>query len=170
MTYSMITVVVLLIILIVYVRLHSRAHDQIDTLKKRLESEKLDSNAKTRMYRESQDKVVRLRHEVGNMTSEVRTLRDAVREANTGLRAANEQLGKRQKLQAIKFTADVPMVGWTKTHFKHGEGPCGLIVDGLEWNEKDDRYVLVQHHTDGTRKEFSYMKDDVRGRVELYYK
>lgn len=170
MTYSMITIVVLLIILIVYVRLHSRAHDQIDTLKKRLESEKLDSSAKTRMYRESQDKVVRLRHEVGSLTSDVRTLRDAVRDANTGLRAANEQLGKRQKLQAIKFTADVPMVGWTKTHFKHGEGPCGLIVDGLEWNEKDDRYVLVQHHTDGTRKEFSYMKDDVRGRVELYYK
>ncbi len=77
--------------------------------------------------------------------------------------------GKRKSLIGIKFKAMVPQLGLTTTEFKHGVGPCGLTVDGLAWEELDDRYVLRQWHTDGSHKEFEYMKSDVVGRIEKHY-
>ncbi|SOO46385.1 hypothetical protein [Yersinia phage fPS-19] len=35
-------------------------------------------------------------------------------------------------------------------------------------NELDDRYILTQYHTDGSRKEFEYLKTDIVGRIEKY--
>lgn len=71
---------------------------------------------------------------------------------------------------AIKFTAHIPNTGWHRTEFKLGIGPCGKEVTALHWKEKDDRYELTQTCTDGERKEFTYYKKDVEGRIEITYK
>lgn len=73
-------------------------------------------------------------------------------------------------ITAIKFTAHVPNTGWARTEFKLGIGPCGKEVTALHWLEKDDRYELTQACTDGERKEFTYYKKDVAGRIEIAYK
>lgn len=73
-------------------------------------------------------------------------------------------------ITAIKFTAHVPNVGWNRAEFKLGIGPCGKEVTALHWAEKDDRYELTQTCTDGERKEFTYYKKDVAGRIEIAYK
>lgn len=93
---------------------------------------------------------------------------EEIKELTLRLKAANNELGIRQKLKAIKFTANVPMTGWTKTEFKLGLGKCGHVVDHLKWHELEDRYVLTQWHEDGSRKEFEYMKSDIQGRIEKY--
>lgn len=91
-----------------------------------------------------------------------------IKELRDNLKELSDELGLRQKLKAIKFTANVPLCGWSKTEFKLGVGPCGLTVDHLKWVELDDHYVLTQYHSDGSRKEFEYLKDDIKGRIEKY--
>lgn len=93
---------------------------------------------------------------------------EEIKELTLRLKAANDELGLRQKLKAIKFTANVPMTGWTKTEFKLGLGKCGHVVEFLKWNELEDRYILTQWHEDGSRKEFEYLKDDIQGRIEKH--
>lgn len=73
-------------------------------------------------------------------------------------------------ITSIKFTAHVPDAGWKRTEFKLGIGSCGKEVTALHWIEKDDRYELTQTCTDGERKEFTYYKKDVAGRIEIAYK
>lgn len=73
-------------------------------------------------------------------------------------------------ITSIKFTAHVPNDGWKRTEFKLGIGSCGKEVTALHWVEKDDRYELTQTCTDGERKEFTYYKKDVAGRIEIAYK
>lgn len=80
------------------------------------------------------------------------------------------KLRERHHLAAVKFTANVPHLGWTKTEFKLGLGPCGLHVDSLQLEEKPDRFVLTQRCTNGERKEFTYMKEDISGRIERAYR
>lgn len=93
---------------------------------------------------------------------------EEIKELTLRLKAANDEIGIRQKLKAIKFTANVPMTGWTKTEFKLGLGKCGHVVEFLKWSELEDRYVLTQWHEDGSRKEFEYMKSDIQGRIEKH--
>lgn len=112
-------------------------------------------------FKESQEALTFSKRECNNQRKEIKELRDSVKKLR-------DELGLRQKLQAIKFTANVPLSGWTKTEFKLGVGPCGLTVDRLKWVELDDRYVLTQYHSDGSRKEFEYLKDDIKGRIEKY--
>lgn len=73
-------------------------------------------------------------------------------------------------ITSIKFTAHVPDAGWKRTEFKLGIGSCGKEVTALHWKELDDRYLLTQTCTDGERKEFTYYKKDVSGRIEIAYK
>lgn len=73
-------------------------------------------------------------------------------------------------ITSIKFTAHVPDAGWKRTEFKLGLGSCGKEVTSLHWKELDDRYELTQTCTDGERKEFTYYKKDVAGRIEIAYK
>ncbi len=73
-------------------------------------------------------------------------------------------------ITAIKFTAHIPDAGWKRTEFKLGIGSCGKEVTALHGEEKDDRYELTQTCTDGERKEFTYYKKDVAGRIEIAYK
>lgn len=83
---------------------------------------------------------------------------------------ANRMLKDRQALAGIKFTANVPHIGWTKTEFKLGVGPCGKEVDTLEFTALHDRYIITQRCTDGERKTFEYSKSDVSGRIEKTYR
>lgn len=73
-------------------------------------------------------------------------------------------------ITSIKFTAHIPDAGWKRTEFKLGLGSCGKEVTSLHWKELDDRYELTQTCTDGERKEFTYYKKDVAGRIEIAYK
>ncbi|UKH49683.1 hypothetical protein [Rahnella phage Sarma103] len=79
------------------------------------------------------------------------------------------ELDNRKKLAGIKFTADVPELGLTRTEFKLGLGSCGLVVEALGWKEEDDRYILTQWCDTGERKEFTYFKKDIAGRIEIQY-
>ena len=76
---------------------------------------------------------------------------------------------KRSPLVSITFTARIPTDGWKKTEFKRGVGSCGKTVSALFFTESDDRYVITQRCSDGERKEFTYFKTDVDGRIELAY-
>lgn len=97
----------------------------------------------------------------------IKNLRDRLRH----LRKVNTELVDRSLLNSdilsIKFTAHIPEVGWKRTEFKLGLGPCGLTVSALGWEELEDRYVLTQRCTNGEIKEFTYMKQDVAGRLEI---
>ncbi|QEP53481.1 hypothetical protein LPST144_orf00006 [Salmonella phage LPST144] len=73
-------------------------------------------------------------------------------------------------ITSIKFTAHVPDAGWKRTEFKLGLGSCGKEVTCLHWKELEDRYELTQTCTDGERKEFTYYRKDVAGRIEIAYK
>ena len=79
------------------------------------------------------------------------------------------ELDNRKKLAGIKFTAWIPHLGWERTEFKLGLGRCGLVVEALGWKEETGRYVLTQWCETGERKEFIYMKDEVKGRIEIQY-
>lgn len=95
------------------------------------------------------------------------------------LRASRKLTEEKQKvidgyifsdITSIKFTAHIPDTGWRRTEFKLGIGSCGKEVTSLHWKELDDRYELTQTCTDGERKEFTYYKKDVAGRIEIAYK
>lgn len=98
------------------------------------------------------------------------SLRETVERLREDLKELHKQLRDRRALTSIKFTANVPHLGWTKTEFSLGEGPCGKTVESLEFTEQVDRYVITQRCTDGERKTFEYMKGDVSGRIEKAYR
>ncbi|UVK85864.1 hypothetical protein JSS1_006 [Salmonella phage JSS1] len=70
-------------------------------------------------------------------------------------------------ITSIKFTAHIPDAGWKRTEFKLGIWSCGKQVTCLHWEEQSDRYLLTQTCTDGERKELTYYKKDVAGRIEI---
>jgi hypothetical protein len=120
---------------------------------------------------------------LGRSTDEVKTLKrllqnaeqddknrcETIRGLREELRELRQTIKERHAIHGIKFVANVPMKGWTPTEFKLGLGKCGLEVASLVWEEKSDRYVLTQRHTDGSRKVFEYKKEDVQGRIEVFY-
>lgn len=93
-----------------------------------------------------------------------------VRRLEKTLKDLRAQMGERAKLCGIKFTANIPLAGWTKTEFKLGVGPCGKEVISVQLVEKPDHYVVTQWCSDGERKEFEYKKEDVAGRIERAYR
>lgn len=95
--------------------------------------------------------------------------REDLKRAEAELKELREKLGERAKLCGIKFTANIPLSGWTKTEFKLGVGPCGKEVISIQLIEKPDHYIVTQWCTDGERKEFEYKKEDVAGRIERAY-
>lgn len=101
---------------------------------------------------------------------EVHDLKDRLAGACSDLREANQKLRERSALSSVKFTANIPNTGWTRTEFKLGTGPCGKEVSSIEFKEFPDHYVLIQRCTDGERKEFEYRKEEIAGRIERAYK
>lgn len=98
-------------------------------------------------------------------------LREDAMAARKALREARNTLSDYllSDILSIKFTANIPQRGWMKTEFNLGVGSCGKEVVALHWTEKDDRYDLRQTCSDGERKEFTYFKKDVAGRIEMAY-
>lgn len=99
----------------------------------------------------------------------VDNLKGLIDELRAESKKLQAELDNRKKLAGIKFTAWIPHLGWERTEFKLGLGRCGLVVEALGWKEEPDRYVLTQWCETGERKEFIYMKDEVKGRIELQY-
>ena len=93
-----------------------------------------------------------------------------LKRAEAELKELRDKMGERSKLCGIKFTANIPLTGWTKTEFKLGVGPCGKEVTNIQLVEKLDHYIVTQWCTDGERKEFEYKKEDVAGRIERAYR
>lgn len=108
------------------------------------------------------------------LRAELSHMREANREhivdLGAKLKEARTELGNRLKMSGIKFTANVPNQGWTKTDFKLGKGPCGLTVEALACLEMPDRFVITQWCEGGERKEFTYFKSDIVGRIEYTYR
>lgn len=114
------------------------------------------------------------RYTAGNKFSRLEHQHHCLKNDYKSLSAERDELAsklrERRQLAAVKFTAHVPHLGWAKTEFKLGLGPCGLTVDSLQFEEKPDRFVLTQWCTNGERKEFTYMKVDISGRIERAYR
>ncbi|CAK6596284.1 unknown function [Klebsiella phage vB_Kpn_K12P1.1] len=96
--------------------------------------------------------------------------KEDLKRAEAELKELRDKMGERAKLCGIKFTANIPLTGWTKTEFKLGVGPCGKEVISIQLIEKPDHYIVTQWCTDGERKEFEYKKEDVAGRIERAYR
>lgn len=65
----------------------------------------------------------------------------------------------------VLFNAKLPGGSTHRTDFVHGKGPCGKTVCFLIWKADDIFYTLTQFHTDGTRKVFTFRKEDIVGRL-----
>lgn len=57
-----------------------------------------------------------------------------------------------QRISFVLMTQD----GNKKHEYTLGIGPCGKDVRRLELSREGSWLVIQQHHTDGTKKEFSY--------------
>lgn len=145
-----------------WMSMHQECRTQLTKWEKQMSNDRDETFRNTMRYRE-------MVHERDN------TIQDILDD----LRAARRLNKEKQKvidgyvlsdITAIKFTARIPDVGWKRTEFKLGLGPCGKEVKCLHWEELDDRYKLTQTCTDGERKEFTYDKEDVAGRIEMSYK
>lgn len=111
----------------------------------------------------------KLRAKIDHLTNALSDVRDRIR-----VNVVKEQILEARLIRhssptitSIRFTARVPAVGYTKTTFKLGLGPCGKYVKHLEFKEEHDRYIITQSCTDGEHKQFIYFKIDVAGRIEI---
>lgn len=113
-----------------------------------------------------------LRNDTSNQRELIERLRAEAVEYRKELKEAKNTIREytHSDITSIKFTAHIPDAGWKRTEFKLGIGSCGKEVTCLHWKEQSDRYLLTQTCTDGERKEFTYYKKDVAGRIEIAYK
>lgn len=93
--------------------------------------------------------------------------RDRMKFLRKSLNEAQNELLMVSDLIHVKFTAVLPDGSHAKTLFKLGLGPCGLHVKSLKWTELEDRYLIDQLCTNGERKQFTYFKSEVVGRIEF---
>lgn len=109
------------------------------------------------------------RNDTSNQRDLIERLRTEAVEYRKELKEAKKIIREytHSDITSIKFTAHIPDDGWKRTEFKLGIGSCGEQVTCLHWVEHDDRYLLTQTCTDGERKEFTYYKKDVAGRIEI---
>lgn len=127
-------------------------------------------NTLSKENHETTESLKRLKMDYRMKVKDCEGLRETVERLREDLKELRVLLRDRRSLTSIKFTANVPHLGWTKTEFSLGLGPCGKTVESLESTEHDDRYVITQRCTDGERKTFEYMKVDVAGRIEKAYR
>lgn len=167
MTILTIIFIVLAIIFLVLFCVSNSTAKALDEVNRRLEStlkhEREAHYNVDRKYREEQQAHLTERRERKYAEGDVKR-------AEAELKELREKLGERAKLCGIKFTANIPLTGWTKTEFKLGVGPCGKEVTSIQLTEKPDHYIVTQWCTDGERKEFEYKKEDVAGRIERAYR
>lgn len=75
---------------------------------------------------------------------------------------------KAKRLVGIKFNALFNGL-YQPTHFKSGPGACGKDVKWFDVREGERHMTIVQHHTDGSHKEFIYRLSDIDGRIQKDY-
>lgn len=166
-----VTVTVLLIAFVLLFIFATRKHlGEIDYLEQRLKEARSTLSTLGKENRETTESLHRLKLEYRIKAKECEGLRETVERLREDLRELRVLLRDRRSLTSIKFTANVPHLGWTKTEFSLGLGPCGKTVESLEFTEQTDRYVITQRCTDGERKTFEYMREDVSGRIEKAYR
>ena len=166
--------IIVTVLLIAFVSLFifaTRKHlKEVDYLELRLKEARATLSAQGKENRELTESHHRLKMEYRIKVKDCESLRETVERLREDLKELRVLLRDRRALTSIKFTANVPHLGWTKTEFSLGVGPCGKTVESLEFAEQVDRYVITQRCTDGERKTFEYMKGDVSGRIEKAYR
>lgn len=75
---------------------------------------------------------------------------------------------KAKRLVGIKFNALFNGL-YQPTNFKSGPGACGKDVKWFDVREGDRHLTIIQHHTDGSHKEFIYRLSDIDGRIQKDY-
>lgn len=167
MTTLTIIFLVLAIVFLVLFCVSNSTSKALDEVNQRLEStlkhEREVHYNVDRKYREEQQAHLTEKREREYAEEDVKNLQRDLKELR-------DKMGERSKLCGIKFTANIPLTGWTKTEFKLGVGPCGKEVTSIQLIEKPDHYIVTQWCTDGERKEFEYKKEDVAGRIERAYR
>lgn len=73
-----------------------------------------------------------------------------------------------KKLTSLKFYALVPgaHLGPVETVFTLGRGRCGKVVEELEMELTEAKMVIKQWHDDGSYKVFTYLRQDIVGRIQ----
>lgn len=161
--YSTVATVLLILFTGILIKTKRDWSEEVSVLNRGLAQHRAERTVEVPKCLELQGRYLKAEQRAKRLSEERYLLRSALDEANGRLR-------ERKALHGIKFTANVPHIGWTKTEFKLGVGPCGKEVDTLEFTELDDRYVITQRCTDGERKTFEYFKADVSGRIEKAYR
>lgn len=181
MTYSIIVTILLIItatLLIVSLRNAVRDEERLE--RKVQEANSAFSSESCKVLRLA-DKADSLSRQVQYLERELESEKQKVRDVNElrshqrdrmkflrkSLKEAQDELMMVSDLIHVKFTAVLPDGTHSKTLFKLGLGPCGLHVKSLKWTELDDRYLIDQLCTNGERKQFTYYKSDVVGRIEF---
>lgn len=75
---------------------------------------------------------------------------------------------KAKRLVGIKFNALFNGL-YQPTNFKSGPGTCGKDVKWFDIREGERLLTIIQHHTDGSHKEFIYRLSDIDGRIQKDY-
>lgn len=121
-----------------------------------------------------QEKVEALSRHLGSLSAEVRK-RDARIESlrrRLHQRSSSEQSKvdtvKAERLVGIKFKALFDG-RYQATQFIIGLGQCGKNVKWFTVKHEDTLLIIQQHHTDGSRKEFTYRMSDIDGRIQYDY-
>lgn len=183
MTYSVIVTILLIVVLVLFIvslhagmTLRQEYERQVGHFKDSLDKSLVDVRFYQRHAEHARNDNNRLKEALDEEHQRVLSGIDRVhtqRERLKFLREKNNKLSDElmmvSDLMHVKFTAMLPGGAPTKTVFKLGLGPCGLFVKSLRWTELEDRYLIDQLCTNGERKQFTYFKTEVVGRIEFRY-
>lgn len=181
MTYSIIVTISFIVLLVLFVRSVTRIASLESILESNAEKHQATEATLARKAKELVEDKESLRRQIRYLESLLNDEKDRImgkseliatqRERMKALRAKNNKLTDEllltSDLKSVRFSANIPGQGWTRTEFKLGLGPCGLNVKSLRWTETPERYIIEQLCTNGERKEFVYEKSDVAGRIEF---
>lgn len=70
-----------------------------------------------------------------------------------------------ERMVSIKFKALFNGL-YQPTEFKTGPGPCGKTVTYFTTTRDDRHLTIIQKHTDGSHKKFTYRLSDIDGRIQ----
>lgn len=174
LTYSIVVTLVVFILVFLYAMgLKERSNEETGFMKHLHElSTELDearhqaTQAHDKARRAVHDKLT-MESRLEDMERKTARIEEESEHNRKALQMYHRMTDKANQMTSIKFTANIPLVGWTPTEFKLGLGPCGKSVDSLSMKELDDRYEITQVCTDRTTKTFTYLKTDVMGRIEI---
>lgn len=181
MTYSIIVTILLIIFIALFIvsiragvrnvdymqRSYASRGDEISVLSIKVNSLVDVKEALRRQIAHLEGKNAEMLERMAGKNEFIKTQRDRMKHLMTKNKDLKNDLLMVSDLIHVKFTARLPSGNLEKTLFKLGLGPCGLHVKSLKWTEQEDRYLIDQLCTNGERKQFTYYKSDVVGRIEF---